>query len=136
MVKTQFCPFRRFECRTCAEIKTKRMITRPNYQMDEDGKLRTKSGLSSVYTKLDASSPSIMQSLDSMTVLERSGSSNEGADMKMSSWNEKQTDTATTLGKEFKSLNLTRNDDITRSFQILDSKEFLQVQISIWYAFI
>ncbi|KAK6621355.1 hypothetical protein RUM43_011661 [Polyplax serrata] len=95
--------------------------------MDEDGKLRTKSGLSSVYTKLDASSPSIMQSLDSMTVLERSGSSNEGTDMKMSSWNEKQTDTATTLGKEFKSLNLTRNDDITRSFQILDSKEFLQV---------
>lgn len=74
-----------------------------------------------MYKKIDANSPSIMQSLDSITVLEQNKNSEDlNVELCM---NQQSID----LEKHFESLNLASKDDANRSFQIIDNRELLQV---------
>ena len=81
-----------------------------------------------MYRKFDANSPSIMQSLDSMNVLESSKVSDHHHNTNMNS--DINNSGNVMLEKEFESLNLSTRDNTNKSFQILNNKEELEVFIS------
>lgn len=83
---------------------------------------------SSRYKKIDANSPSIMQSLDSMSVLEQSRQI-EDKSLDFGGPNSLSNQPDVTLTGQFASLNLTNKNAITnkKSFLLIDGKEQLQV---------
>lgn len=79
------------------------------------------------YRKLDANSPSIMQSLDSMSVLEQSRQI-EDKSLDFGGPNSLTNQPDVTLTGQFASLNLINKDGSNKkSFLLIDGKEQLQV---------
>lgn len=78
-----------------------------------------------MYRKIEVNSPSIMQSLDSITVLHPKKTSDVvNVDVCASS---ESRNNINLEEKQFESLNLTTKDDSQGSFLLIDNKEVLQV---------